>query len=295
MKAAAKGKAGGSSGRRAPLPFTPSYILAKIHSGKPPPRPKLQPYVPQTFVRHLSHIDRSMEQRLSEVSRLSDEQLSRITRRRIYITRGIQDSLPHSHVAGERLALDPSTREWQFYDSTLSRDELKGPVHMQIQSTPVLVDHQMSEEPVGVVIAGAYDRATNSYDCALRLFDTRKGRDIAAHIEVGRVQAVSMHHSRGVDEHGRDTLTLKEISLCMKGKRKDSWLLSTVDLDFDDPVTPDMARPIHPANLFSLQRHAELMDAAMPPPPISTHAMSALRPEDKAHGTAAACSFAVAY
>jgi hypothetical protein len=113
---------------------------------------------------------------------------------------------------------------------------------------------------MGQVVAAA-QHADGSVDVCIRPCNTVEGVWLCGLIESGCFQGISLHHIRN-----ERTIQLREVSVCIQGKRPSTWLMAVVRLTDVKPMATTSVPYFHPTfkpNVDTIHQHSHLVPCGL--------------------------------
>ena len=194
-----------------------------------------------TFIQFNSHC----LQRLNKITGAPprDEEFTRFLRNRGYIFRLYTDPLSHHQIEQFRNHNDKSIRD--FYILELSKEELQRCLKF-LRGAPIIIEHRMTDgDPLqssvfGKVLDAAQCARTGSVYVLVQPQNHVHGRYMVKLIEYIGMNGISLHHAIN-DQHG---VSIREASICWKGKRMNTDLISVVQVP--EGIYPEPNKDIEP-------------------------------------------------
>jgi hypothetical protein len=121
-------------------------------------------------------------------------------------------------------------------------------------------DAMYTRNVMGRVVAAA-QHADGSVDVCIRPCNTVEGVWLCGLIESGCFQGISLHHIRN-----ERTIQLREVSVCIQGRRPSTWLMAVIRLSDMKPMPNASVPYFHPTfepNVDTVHQHAHLVPSGL--------------------------------
>jgi hypothetical protein len=157
------------------------------------------------------------------------------TKRRAYWMLVYENPRSHADILHDLTDLSVSAVQKDIAIGELSREVL-ALVADRIVGLEIIREHEPSST-LGVVIAGYQEPVSGSLLALVRPFETGGGRVMSTLLEFGVNRGCSLRHVTGlVGQDHVQYVQLHELSICLVGRRPNTWLQCVVDLGASPPL-----------------------------------------------------------